>query len=233
MAKKANTPNKKTSKKAPNKKALQLIERIKKDNAAYKVMTSLERRVVVAKEIRTMLKKRTFSAEYGYGRVEKINNEPSYHNLPVLSSGLRGNMPLGDLQPIIRAGGFECTGCAKAAVIIARAAVGNEVRISLKSLDNIGNAKPLADKVSKEVFGAQCADVIECLYEEWKYGENGYFWNDRFKSKDPFKNNEGKAEAFNNYVESISSLDLKKRMDEIFENIVKNKGYLVIGEYKF
>ncbi len=219
MTKKANTP-----KKAPSKKSLQLIERLKKDNAAYKAMTPMQRRVVVAKEIRSMLKKGTFVADYGYGRVRS-------HTLPELPSGFTAEMPLGDLQPIIRAGGFECIGCAKAAVIIARAAVGNDVCTSPKSFDDEGGAKPLADKVSKEVFGAQCADLIECLYEEWKY--EGDFWRLRFKSKDPFKGNEEKTEVFNNYVESLFSLRLESRMDAIYANIVKNKGYLVIGEYKF
>ncbi len=221
--------------KALSKKALLLAERIKKDNAAYEAMTSMERRVAVAKEVRLMLKKGTFLAGSGYGTVNSVGGYSP--DLPMLNKSepyySRAKFPLGDLQPIIRAGGFECVGCAKAAIIVARAAVGNEVHITRKSFDGDYSAQPLAARISKEVFGDQCADLIECLYEDWSY-EN-IIWKEQFKSKDPLKGDAAKIKAYETYKASLPNRydTSQERMDAIYADIVKNKGYLVIGKYKF
>lgn len=216
------------------KKEQKIAAQIKSDNAAYEAMGPMERRVAVSKEIITMLRIGSFVPGTGYGRVERMNGE--HAELPLVDpkwgkDSDRFDFPFGDLQPIIRAGGFECVGCAKAAVIVARASVGNQVKITKRSLNEDGLAERLANKVSHEVFGTT-ADIIEGLYENWSLEDDGspnFFRTGRRL----FGKDEKRIGAYEKMRERLSDIDSDDRMRAIYRNVIKNEGYLNIGGYKY
>lgn len=202
-------------------------EQIEKDNAAYAAMSPMERRVRISEEIVLMLDLGKMVAGMGYGRLSSING---------VSRGALDSLrfPLGDLQPIVR-GDFQCVGCAKAAVIVAKAAVANAVHVTSMDVNGM-KSDALAERISHEVFGKECAAVIEGLYEE--VGEyalaNGH--NDHFL---PVKKlyaaiglDPAKRASFVAYSRSLPS-DSQGRMRAIYLNIVQNGGALKVGDHSF
>jgi hypothetical protein len=171
----------------------------------------------------------------GYGRV-------SNNRIPVSEAAF----PLGDLQMVVRQEGFQCVGCAKAAIIVAKAYIGNEVHVTpediagQKSWGSRGlAAEPLANRVSEEVFGEECAMVIEGLYERAllrfdSHGvlipSGGYVAQkvERLIGKDMEK-----TMAFNAYCGGLPIHSTAERMSAIYRNIIDNQGSLVVGPYRF
>jgi len=211
------------------------LQRIQEDNAAYAAMSPMERRVRISEEIISMILKGTFVPLRGYGRVSK-------NNIPVGEDAF----PLGDLQMVVRQEGFQCMGCAKAAIIVAKAYIGNEVHVTpediagQKSWGSRGlAAEPLANRVSEEVFGAECAMVIEGLYERvlFRFDSHGVLIPsggyvsqkvERLMGKDMEK-----IMAFNAYCGELPIHSTAERMSAIYRNIIDNQGSLVVGPYRF
>ena len=169
-------------------------------NARFNALPPMEKRLAIARDILSQLKAGAFIAGSGYG-----------------SEHQRWFLPLGDLQKNLN-DGVVCDGCAKAAILISKARLGNEVIVDD---DFYGLNKMLAQEVSRAFFGVKCADVIEALYE----GNAGYCVFD-VSTPEYF--------AIEKYIDRLPDgiLD-RERMERIYKNIVRNKGYLKIGEYKF
>ncbi len=209
------------------------LQRIKADNAAYALMSPMERRVRISQHIIAMIESGTFVPLRGYGRVSK-------NRIPV-SDGPA--FPLGDLQMVVHQEGFQCVGCAKAAIIVAKAYIGNEVHVTHEDVtEQWGSrglaAEPLANRVSEEVFGHECALIIEGLYElavllfdsdGVLIPSSGYVTQ---KVERLLKDDREKMEAYAAYCAGLPR-DYAERMIAIYRNIIDNKGSLVVGPYRF
>lgn len=191
---------------------------ILKDNAAYAAMSQMERRVSVSREVLRMMDAELFLPGRGYGSI--IAARSAFGEL------IHADVPQGDLQPVLRKGGVECHGCAKAAALFARASIGNEVFVSLN--ESRGHVKGLADRVSQEVFGP-AADLIEGLYER-------YTINSISMCSSTISNIARiLGDAVPDYHATLFLLDNspRERMRWIYRNIIDNGGYLVVGEHRF
>jgi len=116
-----------------------------------------------------------------------------------------------NLQLIIEKNGVSCVGCAKAAAVVARARLGNCV------LGRVGEA---VDGVTDEIFGSRLAGILEEMYEGWT------IWTDVTKSE---------RKALERYRDSLhdGSLGSTYIMKAIYQNIVTNRGWFVVGKYKY
>lgn len=192
-------PSKKieTMAKKSTKKTLSLEER----NAKFNALPPMKKRVAVAKDILLQLEEGTFLAGIGYGRL--VPNE----------DGLCDDIPAGDLQKNLL-NGIKCIGCAKAAVIISRAKLGDNVNL----IAPLYSSGWLANHVSYEIFGKQCADMIENMYELSLVG---------------LPIDEAGQAAYLRYRSELYAMRVTDRMRSIYQNIIDNKGFLVIGEHKY
>ena len=173
---------------------------IKLDNAKFNRLTPMKKRVAVAKDVISQLNSGTFIAGWGYGSIIEA---------PCM-------IPFGgDLQNLILKKGVVCEGCAKGACIASRARLGDNVNMDYDSW-----SEQQAHDVTNEIFGKECADLVEGLYEEWDM-------DDTYDGE--------KASRLTKYSESLPSRAMapKARMQAIYQNIIDNCGYLKVGRYKF
>lgn len=205
----------------------ELTRKLQEDNAAYRAMSPMERRVRISEEIIAMIGREAFVPLAGYGRISK-------GGFPFAGDAF----PLGDLQLVVRKEGFQCMGCAKAAIIVAKAYVGNEVHVTREDISGWMGAERLADRISEEVFGRECAMVIEGLYEQVKFlfdsdgvmiPRVGYVFNKVWLT---IGKDREKMLAYNAYCDELPSLFQRDRMVAIYRNIIDNQGALVVGSYR-
>jgi len=168
---------------------------LEKKNAAFSALPPMKKRVAIAEDIRLQLRTKKFIAGSGYGHEKKAH----YYGR---------DFPLGDLQQHLKAGSV-CEGCAKAACIVSRAKLGNSIVVDEGTYNS-----DLAHATSAEIFGEECSNLIEEIYEM----SNSY---DRTDDEN---------EAIDAYIERLPCReeDPRGRMDAIYKNIVTNSGHLVI-----
>lgn len=170
-------------------------------NAAFNALPPMKKRVAVAKDVLLMLGTGKFVAEDGYGVLRK-------------KGGLLSVSSFENLQPILQLSGIVCEGCAKAAAVVAKARLGNDV---------YGWIADNAHSVSDEVFGESLSKIIECVYEDWVERDELMDFSYR------------EAVAIKKFARSIPGRfdDPKARMIAIYQNIVTNRGRFVVGKYKY
>jgi hypothetical protein len=172
---------------------------LKKRNAAFNKLSPMKKRVAVAKDIILQLKVGTFVAGGGYGHQQG-----------------RFSLPIGNLQKKV-CEGIVCEGCAKAACIISKAKLGNDVHIGIGY-----NDRGVANDVSYDIFGAKCADVIESLYEMCVMGDTAF--------------TDKEVDAIEKATDRLQEQHVSysnEYMAAIYQNIVDNDGELKIGRFKF
>ena len=180
----------------------------KKKNAEFNALSPMKKRVAVAQDVLLQLKIGKFKAGDGYGTA-KMRGRKLDHYDP---------LDIGDLQTNLIAG-MECVGCAKGACLISRARLGDKV-----TMENIDSIEDNAHKVSYEIFGERCADLIEALYEGWRHPED---WSSGLSGHE--------ERAFDDYKRLLPVRGGKprERMEAIYQNIVDNKGKLKLGKYRY
>lgn len=184
-------------------------QQLQESNAKFNALPPMEKRLAICREILLTIETGTFVPGWGYGMIEGAASIGyRTHYLSHLC------LPIGDLQEHLMEG-LKCKGCAKAAIIVAQARLGDNIRIDPVS-DN-GNTYPqtinLAHRISREIFGEVCAHIIEALYEDHypkSCDKDAYY---EFLDKLPRNNAE--------------------RMKAIYQHIIDNDGYIVVGEEKF
>ncbi len=181
--------------KSPARKKAISLKKLRENNAKFHALLEMEKRVAIAKEVILQLEQGRFVAGFGYGRVHS------------------GEFPSGDLQEDLHKG-LVCVGCAKGACIAAKAWLGNDIDGTSFHYE----PRTLARKVSYEIFGQTCADIIEALYERG-------FVNPVVLTFDQKK-------SFYAYDDKLPKTSYR-RMKAIYQNIIDNKGFLKIGKYKF
>jgi hypothetical protein len=180
----------------------------KKKNAEFNALPPMKKRVAVAQDVLLQLKIGKFKAGDGFGTA-KMRGRKLNHYDP---------LDIGDLQTNLIAG-MECTGCAKGACLISRARLGDKV-----TMEDFDSIEDRAHQVSYEIFGEECADLIEALYEGWSHPRD---WSSAL--------DEHEENAFDDYSGSLPSRRGKprERMEAIYQNIVDNKGKLKFGKYRY
>lgn len=178
---------------------------LKKKNAKFNALPPMKKRVAIAEEILLQIRMKQFIPGDGYGS--------TYEGPDARYGPLTSPFPYGDIQQSF-INGITCIGCAKAGVIVARAALGDKV----KRKDGVGVSN-LAHKVSAEIFGKELANIIEALYE----------------STGTYLRSKEKNEALDKYRAKLPNryTNAAGRMKAIYKNIAKNKGFLVVGKFKF
>lgn len=167
-------------------------------NAKFNALSPMEKRLAIARDILSQLKAGAFIAGSGYG-----------------SEFRRGLLPQGDLQKNL-SDGVVCEGCAKAAILISKARLANEVIVHNQS------SQDMAHETSREIFGEECADVIEALYEL----DSGCLWRLNLSY-------DQRAAVYRAHERIYAVTDRETRMRLIYQNIVDNGGKLKVGRYKF
>ena len=180
----------------------------KKKNAEFNALSPMKKRVAVAQDVLLQLKIGKFKAGDGYGS-SKFRGRKLYHYDP---------LGVADLQTNLIAG-MECVGCAKGACLISRARLGDKV-----FMEYFDSVEDNAHRVSYEIFGEYCADIIEALYEVWEHPRD---WSSDTSTHE--------KHAFDEYRDSLPPRHSKprERMEAIYQNIVDNKGKLKIGKYRY
>lgn len=215
MKKAIKTPAKKVVKKAVKKAPIKIkrkpIEKsnlsqiigmdkeiIKKRNDAFNKLSEHEKRKHVLNEALLIMRENKFIAGDGYGRTYP---KSSYCYLPS-----------GDIQKQLM-NGLVCEGCAKTAIVVARASLGDRAKMG-------SSVSALAHRVSFEIFGKRCADLIEALYEEVGSG---------------FDYGSEENIAFENLSSSLPGRwgSPSNRLKAIFKRMLKDDGYLVIAGEKY
>lgn len=196
----------------PTKKSIAaLAAALKENNDAYNALPPMKKRVATAKEIIAEIELGEFRPGSGYGSVLRLENKKFKETT--------GHFPTGDLQQHIIKGGFVCEGCAKAAVIVARAKLGDNVH-----LDTNNDSYDIAHEVSSEIFGKVCADIIESIYENADEDDLELQTLTLRQRRAIVKYSESLPDRFG---------ETTLRMKAIYQNIIDNKGRLVIGNDKY
>jgi hypothetical protein len=199
-------------------------------NAQFNSLPEPEKRQSIAREVVMMIGAKQFAARNSYG---------------TLRQGETAFYPQGEMQNIIMAEGVVCTGCAKAAIIAARASLGNDINLGL--MDYASQSA----RNSRRVFGALLADVIEAVYEGSQEYMNEHKldgdvaedimeysrslpvphekWGEVYYAEQGGPNDAIRG-AMAEQAERTANND---RLVAIFTNIADNGGYLVIGKHKF
>jgi hypothetical protein len=178
---------------------------IKAGNTRFKKLSLLGKRLAIARDVLAQLKIGSFVASSGYGHAVSVEHQ----------TGLRSLLPYGDLQENLN-NGVVCEGCAKAAVLISKARLANEVIVHNQS------SQDMAHETSREIFGEECADVIEALYEL----DSGCLWRLNLSY-------DQRAAVYRTHERIYAVTDRETRMRLIYQNIVDNGGKLKVGRYKF
>ena len=184
-------------------------EDIKRMNDEFNSLEPRQQRLEIAREVLSMLTAKEFVASGGYASVMSQGEQL----VP---------LPKGNLQINI-VNGLVCEGCARGAVFVARAVLGNDVHVGDPSL-RFDDA--LVRKVSADSMGQNFGPLIETLYED----EEDFPLSDILE---PWSNSEKQAHAdFMEFKESLPDRqdNPEGRMRAIFENIVANGGNLRAGK---
>jgi hypothetical protein len=221
---------------------------IKRRNAEFEALKPLQKRLHVAKEVVAMLDFDQFVARGGYGSVmlamsktlellgtltqeEIAQRNEAFLALPlneqrkqVLTEALalirserftpgsdygnwnRTKHKGQDLQQML-VSGFECYGCAIAGIAASIAVLSDGFTVGMTH----------AKSKAVTVFGDECAQAIEALYENWGFGNERISGQEFWKLSDSLPFRGSKAGL---------------RMTAIFQYMLDNDGYLVIGKEK-
>ena len=189
-------------------------EDIQAMNAEFNALPKPEQRKRIAKEVLLMLEHGSMVADNGYG---------------IITGGKRACYTVPDLQVAI-SDGYVCVGCAKAAIIAAKASVGDGIHMK----DDFGYGSISRAYAGRELGDDRLADIIETLYEgdvaflgykgeTWRHQLNPVQWT----AIRDFKN------RLHELHSGRTQETMKAIMQVIFQNIVDNDGYLVIDGHKF
>ena len=176
---------------------------IEKRNAEFNALPPMKKRVAVAKDVLLQL-------EAG----KLVAQSMSYGHIE--GKGGSSPIPSGPLQDTLiqmSESGIVCAGCAKAAAMISRARLGNAVTVD----GSFQSTEKYAHSVTDEIFGDKCAEVIEGVFEGWGYGSGI----------------SAESKAIREFTLGLRNESSHDRMVAIYKNIVKNRGRLVIGKYKY
>lgn len=189
-------------------------EEITKRNEAFNALPEMEQRKMILKEAIDLLE-------------EKLV-KPGMYYLTVGTSdqdfALFGSLLDKEMQEVL-CEGLVCECCAITAMLVAKASLGNDVRLSenqpYRFIDIDRSAANSAKQLLKEA-----ASVIEYLYEGSRTSGFGSFidgLDDRTR------------EAFYKLYDQFPyrHIDPKARMIAIYKYMLDNEGYLVVGEQKF
>lgn len=171
-----------------------------KRNAEFNALTPMKKRVAVAKDVLLQIKVGKFVPGSGYGDLIGTDME---------SAG-------GNIQTLIQKNGVYCVGCAKAAAVIAKARLGNNL---------YGFVGEHVDEPVDDIFGKELASLLEAMYEGWS----------GFKYLGGRKIGRDERVALKRYEKSLPDRFNypTARMTAIYQNIVTNRGRLVIETYKY